>query len=329
MISADEMLIRRYLLGNVTEEQQRRIEERLLTDDRYYSRFDKIEEDLIDDYVRGQLESDDALRFEQHFMSAPGRRESVEFAKALAAAVTSGRALPAEGASSPEGHVALPPNGLSQDPSSYSRPITLYLSASAVLLLVLAVGWLLVNTARLRNQLDRAQIETSRLQQSEERLAQDLEEQTRRNEDLARDLELERAKSARIGREPSQREQLGAPQTESDLVSVLLKPGLTRSQDEPPLVRLSLGIRRIELKLKLPVRAASYSRYRAELQTVELQTVWSKADLKTDASNNNTVVITVPAQSLTRSDYLVRLSGIAADGTQKILNTYHFKVVQN
>src|SRR5258705_949832 len=75
----DEILIRRYLLGDVAEDEQRRVEERLLADDLYFDCLCRSETDLIDEYARGALAPGDRLPFEQRFLSAPDRRERVQF----------------------------------------------------------------------------------------------------------------------------------------------------------------------------------------------------------------------------------------------------------
>ena len=71
-----------YLLGQMRPEEQALVEERYLADPDYHDELRAAERDLIDRYVRGELSEADA--FERHYLSSPGRRAKVEFARALA-----------------------------------------------------------------------------------------------------------------------------------------------------------------------------------------------------------------------------------------------------
>jgi hypothetical protein len=78
----DERL-RRYLLGEVTEEERCQIERRLLTDRQYFNALLKAEEEMTDRYARGEISDEERESFESHFLNSAERRESVEFAADL------------------------------------------------------------------------------------------------------------------------------------------------------------------------------------------------------------------------------------------------------
>jgi hypothetical protein len=79
----DEILIRMYLLGEVRDKEQEQTEQRLLTDREFFEDFLRLEESLIDEYVRGSLSKHEQERFEAYFLKAPERRASVDFDRAL------------------------------------------------------------------------------------------------------------------------------------------------------------------------------------------------------------------------------------------------------
>ena len=93
----DETLLVRYLLGNLTEEEQVQVEDRAFSDPEYLGALEGAEADLIDTYVRGELGQQDRRAFELRFLLSPNRRRKVEFAKAFAAvtAETASLASPA------------------------------------------------------------------------------------------------------------------------------------------------------------------------------------------------------------------------------------------
>jgi CHAT domain-containing protein/Tfp pilus assembly protein PilF len=81
----DRNTIKQYLLGKLArDEQSAPVEERLLTDDDFFEEFQLVKEDLIDEYVSGELIGEERARFEQHFLTTPERRESLRQAQALA-----------------------------------------------------------------------------------------------------------------------------------------------------------------------------------------------------------------------------------------------------
>ncbi len=83
-----DQLLKRYLLGELPIEEQRWLEEVFFSDAEAFARLSDIEDDLIDDYVCGDLSRQQRERFEKHFLISPERRERVALAKALVAAVS-------------------------------------------------------------------------------------------------------------------------------------------------------------------------------------------------------------------------------------------------
>ncbi len=76
--------IRKYLLGYVPVEEKRdAIEERLLTDEAYFTELLIEEEELIQDYASGDLNDEERLNFEKNFLFSDERRQKVIFSKAL------------------------------------------------------------------------------------------------------------------------------------------------------------------------------------------------------------------------------------------------------
>lgn len=75
--------MRQYLLGQLSEPDEEQVELRLLSDADYAEEFDIIADDLIDEYINNRLSEGDRTNFEQYFLSAPERRQKLEFERAL------------------------------------------------------------------------------------------------------------------------------------------------------------------------------------------------------------------------------------------------------
>jgi hypothetical protein len=62
-----EDLASAYFLGRLSDEQRDGVREQLLVRDELVERFEEVENDLVDRYVRGELTPADQLAFERHF----------------------------------------------------------------------------------------------------------------------------------------------------------------------------------------------------------------------------------------------------------------------
>jgi hypothetical protein len=76
-------LLKNYLLGNVPEDVQERIEVRLLHDPEYGEAVAEAQNELLDDYAAGALTAAESARFREHFLTTPERVERLQFARAL------------------------------------------------------------------------------------------------------------------------------------------------------------------------------------------------------------------------------------------------------
>ncbi|HEV3040635.1 MAG TPA: hypothetical protein VHA33_22920 [Candidatus Angelobacter sp.] len=298
----DEVLLRRYALGLTRADEQEIIERRLLTEENIFNQLLQVEEELAEAYANGGLEGQEKERFESRFLNDPGWRKKVRFEKALNryVATHTGRG---------------PSQQHRQDLLTMSfsrwRPAMAAALLSTVALLLASSLWLLRETTRLRQQLAQAQAQHSQDEQMEQ--------------EIVRQLEQEKDHVAKI-----QQELAGLPPrrnpNESWVVSLLLKPGLSRAARETSTATLSAATRELRLELQLP--EGLYSSYYAELQTVEGQVVWSRNGLKAARTVRKAAVIVLPATLLTRSDYLVKLSSSTASGTPEWTGAYSFGVVR-
>ena len=76
--------IRSYLLGRLPSDTAEEIDE-LSFSDEYWELIGGVERDLVDNYVNGELPSDEFSAFEKHYLLSPKRRQGVEFAHAFQA----------------------------------------------------------------------------------------------------------------------------------------------------------------------------------------------------------------------------------------------------
>lgn len=85
MVGAEELKLRTYLLGQLTEAEEEQIEMRLLSDSDFAEEFDIVVDEITDDYITGQFKGDELEQVERHFFKSPERQHKLKFALALKA----------------------------------------------------------------------------------------------------------------------------------------------------------------------------------------------------------------------------------------------------
>ncbi|HJP92964.1 MAG TPA: hypothetical protein VJ875_13480 [Pyrinomonadaceae bacterium] len=75
--------VKRYLLGQLGEADEERVELQLLTDATFGEEFDTIVDEITDQYVNGEFQGPECERVQQYFLKSPQRRAKAQFAAAL------------------------------------------------------------------------------------------------------------------------------------------------------------------------------------------------------------------------------------------------------
>ena len=75
--------MRRYLLGQLGEADEDKIELRLLTDPAFGEEFDTIVDEITDQYAGDEIQGEERERVEQYFLKAPERQQKVQFSQEL------------------------------------------------------------------------------------------------------------------------------------------------------------------------------------------------------------------------------------------------------
>lgn len=79
----DEQLIRRYFLGDVTEEESRRFEERVFVNSAFKTHALIVEDELFEDYSARLLSEEEREKFEHHMLRTPAAREKLNILSAM------------------------------------------------------------------------------------------------------------------------------------------------------------------------------------------------------------------------------------------------------
>ena len=249
-IDSDELL-KKYLLGELREEQRATLEERYFNDSEIYDRLLVAEDELIDSYVRGALSNSQRDHFENYFLRSADRRDRVEFARSLTAFVSEG---------SPVGATALPSTSSSIGPATSGlrrlKP-RLVMSAAAILLLLLSGIAFFLETKKLREDIRRAEADREELERQREDLERRLETERARGNEIAAELDNARSQG-NANRSSSQ------PNAQTFLLFVL-RPSGSRGPGALQTLEIGSGLEWVSLELQFKGR--EYERYDAILKT--------------------------------------------------------------
>jgi hypothetical protein len=321
----DEKAIRKYLLGELAPDEQERLEERLLDDNDYFQQLLIVEDDLIDDYVGGELSSDERLRFDNYFLAAPERGRDLRFARALRKYVSSSAVenSPAKAESPPR------QNSLLSSFWAALRPQIPLVGFSLVAMLLLTAGglWLFNRQSRQQSQPGSAQTEPANPPQ--------IAQQPQVNNQPADNTQLADKGQANsnqglansTGQQPPP-----TPKTEKPKATAFaftLSSGITRGGGEMKRVEIPRDAERVQLRLELDAGADDYQSYQAVLQTGAEREILKTSRLGASATaKGKIVVLEVPATLLKREDYYLKLSGQNAAGQVESVGTYSFRVIE-
>src|SRR5215471_3467114 len=299
---SDEVLLQKYLLGALSEEEQVQIEDRAFSDPVYLGAIEAAEADLIDAYVREELPPADRRQFESRFFTSSQRRNKVEFARALERVASESTVKPPV-LERPSAWQAL------LDAMRGWNPALQFAAGMAALIMIATVSWLASQNASMRSRV--AALESQR---------RDAEN---REGALRQQLAQEQVRAGSAAPQPPKENP--ARERVPLLASIVLLPNLSRAAGSVPQITLSSADQLAHLEIQIESRD-EYPRFRAELRTADGEDVVSRGNLtRQRAGAGYLVSFDVPASALPAGEYELALKGVAGDQTTDI-GYYYFRV---
>jgi len=292
----DEVRLRRYLLGELPDEDRERLQAAYFADGELFVRLLGVEEDLIDAYVRGELTEGDRVRFEQRFGRTARQLDRIKIARMLAGAT----AAPVRAPTPP-----VTADGGTRPWSSRARTLA---AAAAALLAVAAV-------ATWRSG-------------GEERRAEAV---TRSTPPVA----AGEIKEPSVPAPPGTPAEVPGPHRASahpaagTVATLILRPRLLRDGGDTARLVLSPGTVSARLRLELPpdLPAADGAAYLVVVQTASgVEVFRARRVPEAVGARGRAVELTLPVRVLAARDHVVLLSLEQADGSPRLVRGYAFRV---
>jgi anti-sigma factor RsiW len=290
-----------YFLEELPEEESAQIEERCFNDEEYAEQVFAVENELVDDYLCGKLTAENRARFEQRYLTTPGRREGLAIADLMqryfretTSSLGNGSSQPARWLRSGRIHI------WKQLPGAVR-----WVGATGLIIAFSAGLWWFFIVRPNRS--------VSTVPQPQPPLAASV------NPSPAQPLVLPTlavdANSA-VGSSPS-------------LATFILSPGATRnSASKGNLLTVPANTERIQLVLLIETnRFAGYS---GRLQNIEDGPAYTLPNLKARRNQRDEieVVFVVSAQLLKSGDYILALSGVKDKNVEETVANYSFRIAR-
>jgi hypothetical protein len=329
-LKTEQQMIR-YLLGDMSIEEQIAMETGYFNDPEKFNLLQIVEHDLIEGYINGKLSASGRIKFEQHFLSTPARRERVQFFDTLT------KVLPFEieqqvPEQAPVRAAALESINLGQQSSWWESMLAPFRApfrgprlalgmsfAAAMLILAVAGTWLMVEN---RGQGDK-QIATVDTTASPDPAPVSNPDQQKQPG--------QQTKGADIDQEKSEQPTTPKPPAKPVIASFILNiPGLRGGINEitttPQIWRIPPDADFVQMTFNH--RGNPYSDYRVSLNYLESgQRVWSRSDVRANRVKSGTLLIlNVPAKRFDEGSYSLEISRYDDAGEWDVFHRFLIEV---
>jgi len=304
----DDRQLRRYLLGELPDDERERLQAAYFADEALFARLLGVEDALIDAYVRGELTEGERARFEQRFGLTGRQLDRVKVARMLAGAAGTPVAAMAPRVEAEAGARARSPR---------THRLAVPAAAAAVLLaLAAAATW--------RSGHDGKAVSAPTATPAPAPASDDADRHAPRVAEGVAASSVP-ARPAATPRASSPRPALSHPATGS-VASVVLGAGLLRDGGEMPRLVLSPRTVSARVRLELPPELPESAAYLAVVQTADGAEVFRASGLRETAGPRGRAVdLDLPVRRLASRDYVVLLSRERGDGSPQLVRGYAFR----
>lgn len=331
--------IRRYLLGEMSDEERTRFEQSYMEDDDLFEELRTFESGLIDRYVGKELSDKDRALFERHFLNSSARRRQIELAQAL-----HDMANEPAGYAERAGETASGAGPVSASAASWWRRLIAAigtregagfgwapLGAAACACLALAAGliWMSAKNSELRQQLELTVAERLTLKRREEELLRDKADLEVQAGNLNQKLEVANSQQEKF------EEALNNVRSRVPIVSSFDLPFPPLSESSAAFTNGAAVPAKFEKVVKVPQGSdyvklrwnlvrSSYTSYGVELRRMDAPgAIWVPKSVTRRA---NRLSVNIPSGFLKPGTYMLRLRGVAPSGEERNIVEYLLKV---
>jgi hypothetical protein len=318
-----------YLFGELVEGERDALEERIFSDEDYSLFLEATENDLVDEYVRDEMDSALQARFEKNYLNSESRREKVRLAAILQKKVFAEKATVAPIVVEAKLSVWESLKGFFQIPN-----LAWAGGLAAILLGILLVGLLFLRQDD--KSKDYAQGNNSNQQippptpQNSPPISPSVEPTVKPDENTNRTVNTNKPENKPTPKTeikptptatPVKKDENVAPPPEPQIFVATLLPPL-RSEANPVL-KVPASAATVRLRL-LDNFGEKYEKFVIELNDNSGNSVWNQT-VKT-AKTNKSITVNIPNSRFKPGNHEIAVSGVTKDGSVEEISFYNFVV---
>jgi len=317
----NEAEVRRFLLGEMSEDARSAFEEKFVADEVFFEQVRVVEDELIESYIRGTLPAAEREKFERSFLTTERRRNRVEFTRTMLDKLTETKKIAAVKKIET---VAASPSVWDSIAGFFKTPSLAFGAAMAILLTAFG-GWFLLrssNTQEIVQQTTPTPTATVQTIQQNSNQSIQSNQNTGANSNLKTPpVETNANNSGQNKETPNKNSNAQKPETVQVNPVLALFAGTVRSEGKTKELNLPKNAGNVSLQLNL--ESTDYKIYLAEIVTADGETVSRNNKLK---ARNSKISFSVPAAKLQRGDYIVKLSALNPQNETESVADYTFRV---
>lgn len=307
----NDVLARRFLLGELSPEEQGNLEALAFSDPDTFAVIQSAKDELIDDFVYGELSPQETQAFQKHFMAQPGRRQDVRIARALRRYLNE-RESPSNVPHTPDN----PPKKVSFLDWFRLRPVKQSLATATLVIAVASGLWLLSGVLSRRDPSFIAQHDPTPLPTPVSSPTQAI-------------AQASPSPSPSLVNNPIKPSPSPQRSRDTFAVAILTPTSPVRSEDDAkdPSDSVPADTEMFELPV---IESAGYRRYQASLQQDE-KTIgsWPNLRLKQLQAGPGVLINVRPGLLKPQQKYRFILTGRTANGQVHILRNYYFQTTDS
>jgi len=312
--SITEEEINRYLLGALSEADERLIEERYALDLDFPDLVNAVEDELVDAYVCNRLSPTQREQFEIFFLASSDNRDNVAFTQALWRNIQESARTAVQ--------ITSPPTSRTTGPSWASFASRFALAA----LVVMAMGvglWLLVRARRPQTDVDQStyQVPTAESRSKQAEAPGNTSSETQPVINKSRE-EIGQNSNQQAPR-PYEPKRHGKTLERPIVASFVLSPGVTRSSGDINRIEIPRIAGLVQLKLGID-SMTRYSTYQVSLQRSGGEEIWIKRIRNDRSKARRSITLKLPVTLLTTGEYLLTITGTTPSGESEVVGDYPF-----
>lgn len=303
--TAQENLMLRYLLGDLSEAEQVALEQEYFADSEKFEQVWALENELVDNYVRGSLPKQERALFERNYLASPQHQSRVAVARNLVQAAD--ETIIVENNPAP---IKSTTSWWSNLLASLQLTQLAWGGAAALAMLLLALGgwWYLRNSSAPTEQIARQDSPASPV----------LVPSVTTPSPLPIASETPKSVLPTPTPQPSQSARPAVP-----AVLAFALGGALRNSGEIHRLSIPPGTKQVRMRIRL--EDAEYQRYQIRLRTIGGDEVLTQQSLQ---PVGQAVFVTIPTNKLPHGDYSLTLSGVSQAGDAEELTKYFLRVTQ-